>query len=119
MKRGVIIFFAVLNLAAFGQDRHVHKDLTKYHVIKKVIPLEESGVIIKTGHAVDMGRQKTSLFSFSTDGELVWEKEVKSEYAHGKTMVVTDPSGEVVYNIAISGAFGKDFSGKTHYIAQI
>ena len=118
--KGMIVFLVILFAqASFAQDKHVHKDLPKNHTIKETISLNENGIIFKTGYPITAGKYASTLMYYDAQSELIWEKKIPGEYSQGEEILVVSPTGEIVYSIDLGGFFGKEFSGKTHYLTQI
>jgi hypothetical protein len=113
-KEYLLFILTFISVVLQAQDKTVHVDLEKNRTVTEAIFLGENGIVLKTGFPISSSPYPNILFYYSAEGELIWEKQIKGEYARGNDYVAASPNGEYVYFIEV-----KDYSGNTHNITQI
>lgn len=85
--------------------------------------LHEQGFLILTEYLMGGRNKDRRLVYYDAKANQQWEVPIKNQYGQsGKVMMVTSPSGNVIYTIEIKELGKTDFlgfDGKTHYITQV
>ncbi|HTE33180.1 MAG TPA: hypothetical protein VK666_22505, partial [Chryseolinea sp.] len=114
----------VVALAAFAQDKQVKLE-GDYWAVRDQLSLGDAGVVFACPNDK---KKKTMIRYYTTDLDLVWEKEVEAKYsarggdARGTSydtregFLVAAPSASFIYHVELKP---DDYFQKTHYITQI